>query len=250
MTNPFVRKLDHHTPLSTEHRRDIEAMTAQVQHLRAHETIIRDGDEPHVVNVVLSGWVCRCKILPDGRRQIVSLFLPGDMCDPYVFLLGAMNQTLDTLTPVTLAAVPAESIRAMTASGADLAEALWWQILSSIEIQREWTTSLGRRTAVERLAHFFCEVSARLVSVGLSNGSDCEMPLTQTDLADISGLSTVHVNRSLQSLRASKLIELRGRRLIIHDHQGLVDVAMFDPTYLHRRGGEQTTRRQAFRVAL
>ena len=235
MSNPFVRKLEAFTTLSVGHRREIERLTLDEHQLQAHRDIIRSGDEPLVVNVVLSGWACRYKVLPDGRRQIVSLFLPGDMCDPYVFLLGAMDQTLGTLTPVTLARISAQAIREMTASGPELAEALWWNMLVTVEIQREWTISLGRRTAVERLAHFFCEILARLVAVGLSNGSDCEMPLTQTDLADALGLSTVHVNRSVQELRATGLITLRNRHLTVNDLQGLTDLAMFDPGYLHDR---------------
>ena len=235
MSNPFLRKLDAFAPLSAEHKQEIERLTSRVLHLEPHEHIIRDGDEPHAVNVVLSGWACRYKTLSNGQRQIVSLFLPGDMCDPYVFLLGTMDQALATLTPVTLAKVPAQAIRDMTASGPELAEALWWQMLIITEIQREWTVSLGRRTAVQRLAHLFCEVSARLAAVGLSDGPDCEFPLTQSDLADALGLSTVHINRSLQDLRATQLITLRSKRLTIHDQEGLMDLAAFDPSYLHHR---------------
>ena len=233
MINPFVLKLDNYARLSPEHRLEIEALTAHPLQIPAHESIIQDGDNPHVVNVVLGGWACRYKILPDGRRQIIALFLPGDMCDPYVFLLGAMHQPLAAITPVSLAKVPPHAIRAMTASGPVLAEALWAQTMIAVEIQREWTVNLGRRTAQERLAHLFCEVSSRLVAVGLSNGSECDMPLTQGDLADVTGLSTVHVNRSMQFLRTSGFIELRSKRLTIHDHQGLMDFAMFDPAYLH-----------------
>ena len=185
--------------------------------------------------MVLSGWACRYKVLPDGRRSITSLYLPGDMCDPYVFLPGAMEQALGTLTPVILAKVSAQAIRDMTASGSELAEALWGQMLIAVEIQREWTISLGRRNALERLAHLFCEVSARLAEVGLSDGFECEMPLTQTNLADVLGLSTVHVNRSLQQMRASSFIELHDRRLVILDRQKLESLAVFDPAYLHRR---------------
>lgn len=232
-TNAFVRKLDNYALLSPGYRREIEDLTAHPHHLQARESIIQDGDDPRAVNVVLSGWVCRYKVLPDGRRQILALLLPGDMCDPYVFLLGAIRQTLATLTPVSLAKVPAGAIRAMTANSPDLAEMLWWQAMIALEVQREWTINLGRRTGQERLAHLFCEVSSRLVAIGLSNGLDCDIPLTQGDLADITGLSTVHVNRSLQSLRASGLVEMRSKRLTIYDLQGLMDLAMFDPAYLH-----------------
>ena len=235
MMNPFVRKLESLVALSDEHRRMLETLTDRVQHVRARERIIDEGDEPHLVNIVLSGWACRYKVLPDGRRQIIALLLPGDMCDPYVFLLRTMDHALGTLTPVTLAKVPAQAIRAVTASGPELAEALWLQVLEAIEIQREWTISLGRRTAVERLAHLFCEVSVRLGALGLTNEADFDMPITQSDLADAMGLSTVHVNRSLQELRASGLIELRSRRLTILNRPALMELGMFDPAYLQRR---------------
>ena len=235
MFNPFIHKLERLARVSAEERRALESITDRIQHLGSRETIIDEGDTPHFVNIVLSGWACRYKILPDGRRQIIAFLLPGDMCDPYVFLLRTMEHSLGTLTPVTLAKVPAQAIRDLTASGRELAEALWWQMLEAMEIQREWTVSLGRRTAIERLAHLFCEISIRLGSLGLTNGPDCDMPITQSDLADAMGLSTVHVNRSLHELRASGLVELRSRRLTILDRQGLMDLAMFDPAYLHRR---------------
>ena len=243
MTNPFLRKLERYVPLSAEHRREVERLTTSVQHVGPNSTIYRDGDDPQVVNVVMNGWACRYKLLPDGRRQIVSLFLPGDMCDPYVFLLDAMDQSLGTLTPVTVARVPSQAIRALTDSGPKLAEALWWQMLITVEIQREWTVSLGRRTAVERIAHLFCEVVHRLAGVGLSDGASCEFPLTQSDLADVLGLSTVHVNRSLQDLRTRGLIDYRSRHLVLSDREALMDLAAFDPTYLHARTGDPSRAR-------
>ena len=206
MPAALIRKLEAHAPLSAEHRRKLEALTSRVHSVGPRENILCEGEEPHVVNVVLSGWAYRYKTLPDGRRQIIALFLPGDMCEPYVFLLNAMDHTVGTLTPVTLAKVPAQAIRLVSASDPELAETLWWQTRNTIEIQREWTVSIGRRSALERMAHLFCEVCTRLSIVGLSNGSGCEMPLTQNDLADAMGLSQVHVNRVLQELRAAGLI--------------------------------------------
>ena len=235
MINPFIRKLESLTRLSDGQRRTLESLTDRVHYIGSRERIIDEGEEPHFVNIVLSGWACRYKLLPDGRRQIIALLLPGDMCDPYVFLLRTMDHALGALSPVTLAKVPAQAIRDLTADGPELAEALWWQMLEAAEIQREWIVSLGRRTAIERLAHLFCEISTRLGALGLVNGADCDMPLTQIDLADAMGISTVHVNRSLQELRASGLIELRGRRLTILDRQELVNLAMFNPAYLQCR---------------
>lgn len=237
MANPLIRKLEGFAHISHGTRDRLAALTERVQHMDARQSIFRDGDDPTLVDVVLSGWAFRYKALLNGQRQITALLLPGDMCDPYVFLLRSMGHSIGTLTPVTLARVPAQGIRDLSAGGAEFGEALWRQMLQAVEIQREWTVSLGRRTALQRLAHLFCEVTARLNAVGLSDGSECDLPLTQADLADALGLSAVHINRSLQELRASRLIELRNKRLTIHDRQGLMDLAMFDPRYLHGRAG-------------
>ena len=157
------------------------------------------------------------------------------MCDPYVFLFRAMDQSIMTLTNVRYARISQDTIRALSARSQDLAEALWWDMMVSAEIQREWTVSLGRRTATERLAHLFCELVVRLEVVGLTNGHHCEMPVTQADLGDAVGLSTVHVNRTLQELRSLGLIALRGRHLTILDGDGLRRLALFNPSYLHVR---------------
>lgn len=235
MSNPFLRKMENFTPLSEDQQRQIMDLTAAPVFFDARESVVHEGDDPTSVNIMMSGWACRQKTLPDGRRQILSLFLPGDMCDPYVFLLGRMDYAIGTLTPCTIAKVEAQSIRDMTASGPQLAEALWGQTLVTLDTQRELSISLGRRTAVERLAHLICEVLARLADVGLSNGTICDWPLTQNDLADVTGMSTVHVNRSLQELRTDGLIELRSRRLAVLDHARLAALAIFDPAYLHHR---------------
>jgi CRP-like cAMP-binding protein len=245
MSNPFVRKMENFVRLSSEDRRSLEGAVERTHHLGSRKNIIAEGDEPNLVNVVLQGWACRYKMLPDGRRQIISLLLPGDMCDPHVFLLPVMDQSLGTLTAVVLAKVSGATIRALTERSSALAEALNWEMLASAEIQREWTVSLGRRTALERLAHLLCEISMRMHATGLRNGSDCEFPLTQTDLADAMGLSTVHVNRTMQELKASGAVEVRSKRLVIHDRDRLEELAMFDPGYLHLRSARDLERQSA-----
>ena len=235
MSNPLSRKIESFIRLRPEDRAALEQVALTVHRLGPRETIIQEGDRPGVVNLILEGWACRYKQLEDGRRQIISFFLPGDMCDPYVFLFRAMDQSIGTLTPVRYARIPHDTIRALTAQSQDLAEALWWDMMIGAEIQREWTVSLGRRTATERLAHLFCELSVRLELVGLTNGRDCEVPVTQADLGDAVGLSTVHVNRTLQELRSLGLISLRGRHLTILDEDRLRRLALFNPSYLHVR---------------
>ncbi len=181
---------------------------------------------------MLEGWACRYRQFEDGRRQIISFFLPGDMCDPFMFLCRAMDQTIGTITPATLARIPQQSVRTMAAQSTTLAEAFWWDIQVNAQIQREWTVSLGRRSALERIAHLLCELTVRLQRVSDTNGRDYDVPLTQADLGEAMGLSTVHVNRSLQDLRSTGFISLKGRRLTIHDEDGLRGLALFNPSYL------------------
>lgn len=233
--NAFISKIDSMVLLSDETRRVLATLTKHTQRMGPGERIIEAGDHSSTVNIVLSGWACRCKILRNGQRQITALLLPGDMCDPHGLLLREVDHTAHTLTTVTLAKAPGNIVRDLMASDPELAQVLWRQILEEIDIQREWTINLGQRTAVERIAHLCCEVSTRLEVVGLRNGHDCDMPITQSEIADITGLSAVHVNRSLQELRAAGLIELRNKRLTVLDKERLAELAMFDPGYLHRR---------------
>ena len=137
MPNPFVRKMESFVRLSPDDRLTLEAAVERKHHLGPRQSIIEEGDDPNVVNVLLEGWACRYKILPDGRRQIIALLLPGDMCDPHVYLLPMMDQSLGTLTPVTLAKMSGPTVRSMADGSPALAEALNWEVLVSAEIQRE-----------------------------------------------------------------------------------------------------------------
>ena len=238
MPNPFLRKLKALVRLpDADQYRLIEALDP-VRQIGARTDIIHEGDDPRVVNVVLDGWACRYRQLADGRRQIVSLLLPGDPCDPYIFLLDRMDHAIGTLTPVTLAQIPGSVLLDLTARSPSLDYALRREALASAAVQREWTVSLGCRSGPERLAHLFCELHARLAAVGLAEGTTCPLPITQIDLAEAMGQTSVHINRTLQELRGGGLISLRGRQLTIHDPDGLARLAHFDPAYLHFTAGD------------
>lgn len=233
MVNPLVRKLENFVRLSSEERQALDRVVQNTRRLGPREDVVRDGDQPRHVNLILEGWACRYKQLEDGRRQVISIFLPGDMCDPHVFVLKNMDHSLGTLTSCLIAEVSEPSIREITAESRKIEEAFWWEMLVSAAIQREWTVSLGQRLATERLGHLFCELFMRLDAVGLTNGTSCEFPITQADLGDAMGLSTVHINRTLKELRAAGLIRLRGRQLTIPDFPALCGASLFDPSYLH-----------------
>jgi CRP-like cAMP-binding protein len=149
-----------------------------------------------------------------------------------------MDHGVLTLTNCTLAQMPREAVIEITEKHPRLARALWWTTLVDEAILREWVGNIGRRTASQRIAHLFCEFLVRLQAIGLAEGGAYEFPLTQAELADATGLSTVHVNRTLQELRAAGLITLKGRLLTIRDAERLKALAGFDPGYLHLTPGQ------------
>ena len=145
-------------------------------------------------------------MLEDGRRQIVAFFVPGDFCDMNVYILREMDHSVAAVTPIKIAEIARDDFEELTGTHPRVLQALYWYELVMAAIQREWTLNLGQRTAYERIAHLLCEMFLRLESVGLTRGNSCDFPMTQVDIADASGLTAVHVNRTLQELRRDGLI--------------------------------------------
>lgn len=215
--------------------RDIlsNVLQKRVRVLPARHDIIREGEKPRFVNVILEGWAQRYKQLPDGRRQILSFFVGGDLCDTNVFILKAMDHSISTVTRARIAEIAQPEFEALMERSPRITRALWWHELVTVAIQREWTTNIGQRTAYERIAHLLCELFVRLRAVGLVEGDECDFPLTQSEVAEASGLTQVHVNRTIQEMRREGLIELRNKRLTVPDLDRLMAVATFNPNYLH-----------------
>jgi CRP-like cAMP-binding protein len=231
---PVVRRLNSLRLLSEA---GIAAIMAAVRDrlvkAAAGEELACEGDRCDGVRLFLSGWACRHKSLEDGRRQIVSFILPGDTCDAHIYLMSAMDHFITTLTPVTYAELDGTAFERLMSVDRSVADAFHCETLASLAMQREMVINLGRRAALERIAHMICELFERLRVVGLVDGNSFMLPVTQTDLADAAGLSTVHLNRTLQQMRAAGLIFLRERTLTIPDFQALANTAMFNPGYLH-----------------
>jgi CRP-like cAMP-binding protein len=171
--------------------------------------------------------------LPDGRRQIVAFFVPGDFCDLNVYILKQMDHSIGAITRLAVADISRDEMDHLTTNHPRITQALWWESLVQHAIQREWTLNLGQRSAYERIGHLLVEVYLRLKTVGLTWNGTCDFPLTQVDIADATGLTPVHVNRTLQELRRDELIELERKQLNIPDLHRLMDVAMFNANYLH-----------------
>jgi CRP-like cAMP-binding protein len=238
MANLLTRRLEGLGPLSAEDRRLLDDVIRDDREVGPRDDLIKEGDDPDDVLLILEGFACRYKLTRDGKRQIAAYLVPGDFCNLHVFILKAMDHNIGTLSACRIVAIPRARILELTERPA-IARALWWATLVDEAILREWLVSLGRRDAAQRLAHILCELLHRLRAVGLAKGSSYELPLTQVDLADTLGLSTVHLNRSLQALRNEGLITLKDKHVVILHPTRLTELAGFNPNYLHLGGGEE-----------
>ncbi|MFV0623798.1 Crp/Fnr family transcriptional regulator [Sphingomonas sp. ac-8] len=230
----LARHLENFATLSPEEIAAIEATLAlPVRSGSARRDLIVEGAPPRAVFLIVSGWACRFKTLEDGRRQIVGFLLPGDVCDLNNVLLARMDHSIGALTEVRYVEISNTALQRLSLEHPRVGQALSWQMLVTLSTQREWTMNIGQRNALERLGSLFCELSLRLQAVGLATPLGYDFPLTQTDLADATGLTSVHVNRTLQHLRAAGLISLSSRVLRIPDYAALEDASLFTPEYLH-----------------
>ncbi len=228
----LVKKLAVYTELTDEETEVLERSSDNPQPVEAREDIICEGDTPADVHLVTSGLACRYKLLDDGRRQIVAYLIPGDFCDLNVFILSKMDHSIAAISPVQMVRMPRDKILDLLRYPG-ISRAMWLATLVDEAILREWVTNLGQRSAENRLAHLFCELYLRMKSVGLTNGLEFELPVTQAELGDTLGLSTVHVNRSLQSLKSADLVTFKGRKIVITDMGRLKKVSGFHDNYLH-----------------
>lgn len=233
MAFALAHRLDAFTRLSPDDKAAIAQLSKVARVVQPRRDLIREGETPKFVHLMVDGWACRYKTLPDGRRQIVAFFIPGDFCDLNVYILKEMDHSIGAITRLSVADISREDMDALTTRHPRITQGLWWEALVNAAIQREWTLNLGQRTAYERIAHLLVELHMRLKTVGLTQNGSCDFPLTQTDIADATGLTAVHVNRTLQELRRDELIVLERRQLTIPDIRKLIDAAMFNPNYLH-----------------
>ena len=236
MDNPLTRRLEAVGDLPDADKEALDHLCRHKREICARQHIIRQGDQPDYVQLIISGWAARYKLLPDGQRQITAFLIPGDFCDLHITILKKMDHSILALTPTTVASIPAEEMEELPLQRPMLARALWWSTLVDEAVLREWLVSAGRRSAYEALAHLLCELHARLSRVGLVADERFELPITQEELADAIGITAVHVNRMLQRLRRQGLVQWLERKLTILDSAALCKAGGFDPSYLHPEG--------------
>lgn len=216
----------------------MRAIMSEPKQVRADKRLVRSGTDLDVSIILLDGIACRFKDLKNGERQITELHVPGDFVDLHSFTLKRLDHEIGTLTDVVIATVRHEELRRITENFPHLTRLYWYCTNVDAAIHREWEVSLGRRTALARVAHILCELSLRLEIVGLAKDGAYDLNLTQTDLAECVGLTAIHVNRTLRQLREDGVVTFRKGRVEIRDWQRLQRLADFNPNYLYLQNRE------------
>jgi CRP-like cAMP-binding protein len=236
---PLLHKLQYWQKLEADDRAAILSLPHSVKMMEQAHYIVREFDRAEHSCVLLSGFAMRHKIVTGGRRQILSIHMKGEMVDLQNSLLGTADHSVQMLTAGRVATIPREAINRIAWERPAIGKAMWIDTLVDASIFREWIANVGRRDARTRVAHVLCEFSLRLKVAGLGEPTDYEMPLTQEQLADATGLTSVHVNRTLKLLEKDRLIERNtARSITIGDWRKLADAGDFNSGYLHLREGE------------
>lgn len=230
----LVRKVSSIAALSEAERGVIAELPIQLRDVPRRKDIVTEGETPSHCCLLVSGFLIRYKIMPGGQRQIVNLHVPGDIPDLQSLHLTVMDHHLASLTSANVGMIPHAAIRDMNDRFPVVASALWRVTLIDSAILRERVVSLGQRSASERLAHFLCELFVRLRAVGQTDEKTMLLQMTQPEMADALGLSTVHMNRTLQDLRARGLVVTDGgSKFLLPNRDKLASFAGFNPLYLH-----------------
>jgi CRP-like cAMP-binding protein len=231
--NRLLRKLDKLSPIPEEDRRALLDLPFTLRTLESSTYIVREGDPPSRCSILVSGFAYRQKLTGDGSRQIVALHIPGDALDFQNLFLDVSDHNVQMLTRGQLADIPRAALQELARTRAALGHAILVYILVEASIFREWVLNVGRRDARSRLAHLLCEFAARMEDQGLDEDHGYDLPMTQEQLADALGLTSVHVNRTIRALEADGVITRSKRHISFPNWNQMRAEGDFNPRYLH-----------------
>jgi len=229
----LLLRLRQRDEVSTTEEDVLRSIIEPPERIPARRRAIREGEPLNRSMLLVEGFIGRYKDMRDGQRQITELHIAGDFPDLHGFLLKRLDHDLLAMTDCVVAWVPHGALKKVTEDHPHLGRLLWFSTNLDAAIQRAWAVSLGRRDAISRVAHLLCETQVRLEIVGMVDDTGYALPLTQADLAECLGLTSVHVNRVLKELRERQLVTFKGGRVMIHDLAGLRRLAEFSPEYLY-----------------
>jgi len=233
LASALITKLTVSNRLDSDDIRALQNLRIQERRLGPRQAVVRDGDRPTECCLLAEGFAFRSKATVDGERQVMSVHIAGEIPDLQSLHLKVMDHDLVTITPCTLGFIAHDEIKRLNHERPNIADAMWRETLIDAAIFREWIVNLGKREALPRTAHLLVELHKRLMSIGYTRDGLFALPVTQADLGDCLGLSTVHVNRVLQFLRKDELITASRSEFNILDHERLEQLAGFDASYLH-----------------
>jgi CRP-like cAMP-binding protein len=232
-TAALIRKLESIAPVSADEKAALLRLPLRLKTIPADQDIVSEGDTPSECCLIVDGFACRYNITDEGKRQIHSFHISGDIPDLQSLHLHTMDHSLGTLVPCKLAFIQHNDLRVLIRSHPRLGDLFWRDTLIDAAVFRQWLVGIGRRSSFSRIAHLICELLVRLQAVELVQDLTFRLPITQAEVGDALGLTPVHVNRVLQDLRTQKLIEWHGGSVTVLDWKGLQKAGEFDPTYLH-----------------
>lgn len=229
----FVSALEAQSELSAADRQLVLDLPHRLRQCDAGGYLVRDGDVPEQCSVLVEGFAFRQKLTGEGTRQILSICIPGDAVDLQNLFLGISDHSIQLLTRAVVAEIAMDVLQELVLNRSAIGTAVIQQSLIEASILREWVVNIGRRDARSRIAHLLCEFAVRLEQRGLDGKAGFELPMTQEQIADATGLTPVHVNRVLRTLEAEGLIARQRRRVCFPDWRALQDVGDFSRRYLH-----------------
>jgi CRP-like cAMP-binding protein len=230
----LFRRWSGHSDLSQADKEALLSLPFTRKNYGRDAYIVREGQQVSDCALMLKGFSFRQKLLRDGSRQIISFHIPGEFVDLQNSLLGVADHSVQSLNVCEVALVPSSALLQIAEASPGLRMAMWIDTLVDASIFREWVVNVGRRDSRTRIAHLLCELALRLNRTGPHPDGMIDFPITQEQLADATGLTSVHTNRTLQSLRRDGLIQLTARSLTVLDWDDLRAVCDFDEIYLHQ----------------
>jgi CRP-like cAMP-binding protein len=237
--HPMLRKLSYWGNLDAADETALLGLAYRPKKIARHGYVVREREKTTHSCVILSGFAMRHKIVANGARQILAVHMKGDFVDIQNSFLGIADHSVQVLADAEVAFIPHQLVQQIAFARPNVGLAMWSDSLVDASVFREWLANVGRRDAYTRIAHFLCEFSLRLKVAGLGEATDYELPMTQEQIADCVGLTSVHVNRTLKKLEIDKLITRRNSRAVtVGDWNKLADAGDFDSTYLHLRENE------------
>ncbi|QIE56563.1 Crp/Fnr family transcriptional regulator [Pikeienuella piscinae] len=234
--SPLTRKLSAFVALSEVELAVLERLHQRRRSFVAGRDMVHQGQSDQAAYILSAGWVCSYKLQADGTRQIVDFQVPGDFLGLRSVLLRTSDHSFEPIVNIEAAEVLKSDLLDAFAQTPRLATAILWAASRDEAMVVEHLVGIGRRDADARMAHFLLELGSRLALVGMGTKDGYDCPLTQYHLADVLGLSAIHVNRVLRQLRERGLVTFRDGRVSFEDHAGLVELAEFDAAYLDQSG--------------